>query len=355
MQDHISRTPFSAEKLFSDPVNGSGSKSREFISPAEIKDFFWIHHRTILTAVAACTALAFLYVLFSSAVFTAKVQMLIDPKTPILREQSGEVNFSLDSAQVESHIAILRSEKIAAAVIKELNLADSSEFNSRSLFSIVRGWFGGGPQDVVKNRQAIAIFDQGLITRRLGRSYAIEVAFRSSNPEKAAIIANATAAAYIRDQIEAKADSAHQGSVWLEGRLTELRGQMNEATRRVQNFRARYDYAVSSPTVTADAAPKGNSQSQTPLDPGLQKTTLEELETTAETYRRIYESFLQAYTASVQRQSYPVSDVRIITPATAPLSKSSPSNSLILFLGALLGLTIGCGISLVQHLARRTA
>ncbi len=90
------------------------------------------------------------------------------------------------------------------------------------------------------------------------------------------------------------------------------------------------------------------------MDSGLQKTTLEELETTSETYRRIYESFLQAYTSSVQRQSYPVSDVRIITPATAPLSKSSPSNSLIVLLGALLGITIGCGVSLVQHLSRRS-
>ncbi len=206
MQEHINRPPFSAEKLFSHPESTSGASGREFISLAEIKDFFVDHHRTILTAFLACTVSAFVYALFSPVAFTAKVQLLIDPKTPILREQSGEVNFSLDSAQVESHIAILRSEKIAAAVIKELDLSNSPEFNARSLGSFVRGWFGGAKQDVVKNRQAIAIFDQGLITRRLGRSYAIEVSFRSSNPDKAASIANATAAAYIRDQIEAKAD-----------------------------------------------------------------------------------------------------------------------------------------------------
>src|SRR5690606_13723424 len=98
---------------------------------------------------------------------------------------------------------------------------------------------------------------------------------------------------------------------------------------------ARYDYAVAYPAAETDPPPKGASQTEAPIDPSLKKTTLEELETTAETYRRIYESFLQAYTASVQRQSYPVSDVRIITPATAPLSKSSPSGSLIVTLGAL--------------------
>jgi uncharacterized protein involved in exopolysaccharide biosynthesis len=354
MQEHISRPPFSAEKLFSH-AESNRSSGREFISLAEIKDFFVDNHRTILTAFLVCTVFAFIYALFASVAFTARVQLLIDPKTPILREQSGEVNFSLDSAQVESHIAILRSEKIASAVIKELNLPNTAEFSPRSLVSVIRGWFGGGPTDLVKNRQAIAIFDQGLTTRRVGRSYAIEVAFKSSNAEKAAAIANATAAAYIRDQIEAKTESARQGSTWLESRLSELRGQMNESTRMVQNFRARYDYAVSTPAVASNNAPQGGAQGRAPLDPGLQKTTLEELETTAETYRRIYESFLQAYTASVQRQSYPVSDVRIITPATAPLSKSSPSNSLIVILGALLGITIGCGISLVQHFSRRLA
>lgn len=350
MQEQVGHTPFSAEKLFSD------SQSREFISPAEIKGFFWEHYHAILIPLVICVAVAFLYASLATPIFTARVQLLIDPKTPILREQSGEVNFSLDSAQVESHIAILRSEKIASTVIKELGLADSLEPASNSPLSMLRGWFASDSEpesEFIKDRQAIGIFDQALITRRLGRSYAIEIAFRSSNPEKAATIANAVAAAYIRDQIDSKSDSAHQGSIWLEGRLAELRSQMNDATRKVQNFRATYDYAVSSPPT--DAARQAGSQKQAPAaaDRGLEKTTLEELETTAETYRRIYESFLQAYTASVQRQSYPVSDVRIITPATAPLSKSSPVTSLIVAFGALLGLTIGFVIAIAKHFARR--
>ena len=39
---------------------------------------------------------------------------------------------------------------------------------------------------------------------------------------------------------------------------------------------------------------------------------------TADTYRKMYESFLQAYTSSVSRQSYPVADARVITPASRP-------------------------------------
>ena len=35
------------------------------------------------------------------------------------------------------------------------------------------------------------------------------------------------------------------------------------------------------------------------------------LEAAAQSYRKIYDSFLQQYTASVQQQSYPISDARL--------------------------------------------
>jgi capsular exopolysaccharide synthesis family protein len=51
----------------------------------------------------------------------------------------------------------------------------------------------------------------------------------------------------------------------------------------------------------------------------------------------------------VQRQSFPVSDARIITPATRPLGKSRPRTKLILAFGGLAGLMVGFGIALVRH------
>jgi uncharacterized protein involved in exopolysaccharide biosynthesis len=294
---------------------------------------------------------ASLYLLLATPEFIARSQILIDPKTPVLREQTREVNFSLDAAQVESQITLLRSEKIAAMVINDLKLRDDREFQGaapamwRTLFERPEE-LSEEDASFIRHRTAIAAFETGLIVRRVGLSYAIEIAFRSVDAKKAALIANATAEAYLRDQIDAKSDSARQGSRWLEVRLAELREQMKVATRRVQAFRANHDYRL--PGKIEETAEARSSRS-------VEGETLEELEATADTYRKIYESFLQAFTASVQQQSYPVSDARVITLAERPLAKSYPRTWLILGFAMLLGLTIGCGIALVRHAFGRTS
>lgn len=65
---------------------------------------------------------------------------------------------------------------------------------------------------------------------------------------------------------------------------------------------------------------------------------LRELETAANTYRGIYETFLSRFTQSVQQQSFPSTEARLVTFATRPSSPSSPKISLILALAGICGL-----------------
>ena len=68
---------------------------------------------------------------------------------------------------------------------------------------------------------------------------------------------------------------------------------------------------------------------------------LRELETAANTYRGIYETFLSRFTQSVQQQSFPSTEARVVTPATPPNSRSSPKIGLTLALAIICGLGIG--------------
>jgi succinoglycan biosynthesis transport protein ExoP len=68
---------------------------------------------------------------------------------------------------------------------------------------------------------------------------------------------------------------------------------------------------------------------------------LRELETAANTYRGIYETFLSRFTQSVQQQSFPSTEARVVTAATPPSAPSSPKKSLTLALAAILGFGIG--------------
>jgi succinoglycan biosynthesis transport protein ExoP len=68
---------------------------------------------------------------------------------------------------------------------------------------------------------------------------------------------------------------------------------------------------------------------------------LRELETAANTYRGIYETFLSRFTQSVQQQSFPSTEARIVTVATPPRVPSSPKIGLTLALALLSGLALG--------------
>jgi polysaccharide biosynthesis transport protein len=68
---------------------------------------------------------------------------------------------------------------------------------------------------------------------------------------------------------------------------------------------------------------------------------LRELETAANTYRGIYETFLSRFTQSVQQQSFPSTEARLVTFASAPRAPSSPKISLTIALATLCGLGLG--------------
>src|SRR3979490_1837717 len=68
---------------------------------------------------------------------------------------------------------------------------------------------------------------------------------------------------------------------------------------------------------------------------------LRELETAATTYRGIYETFLSRFTQSVQQQSFPSTEARVVTMAAPPRSPSSPKTALTIALAALCGVGLG--------------
>lgn len=76
--------------------------------------------------------------------------------------------------------------------------------------------------------------------------------------------------------------------------------------------------------------------------------TVRELETSAKGYRNLYESFLQRYMGSVQQESFPITEARVISPASPPQSKSKPKTGLILALGILGGIAMGTALGFLR-------
>jgi polysaccharide biosynthesis transport protein len=109
------------------------------------------------------------------------------------------------------------------------------------------------------------------------------------------------------------------------------KSDLEEAKRRQQEIEKQLAQAV--------------AQSQTTNSAEL---TMRELETSAKGYRSLYESFLQRYMGSVQQESFPISEARVISPAAPPLSKSKPKNALVLAIGLFGGIALGAALGFVR-------
>jgi polysaccharide biosynthesis transport protein len=457
------------------PASLSG---KDYVSLGDIYAFLIRHFWKISMSTVAAMAIGAVNVLTAEPLFSARARLVIDPgAAQSFREQSGVFDASLDNAKVDSQIEFLRSERIAISVIQSLSLTDHAEFarSRESWLEVPMRLFKGDlPAEKPSSefevlRNAISIFEQNLAVRRVGQSYVIEVAFTSPNPHEAARIANATADAYIADQLESKAQAARNGGRWLEGRIAELRTQLSTAARAAQEFRARNNIVdaggrgllddqqlaelnsqlVLARARTAEAQARLQrieqilasgipeaavtevlgSQVMSSLrerylnastklaelggrysddHPAVRQLLNErqeykraiadelhrigevyksdaevakirevelkdelaglvrdatttkakqieaaELDTVAQTYRRLFESYVQTLAEAVQRESFPITNARIVSPATRPLGPSFPKTKLVLALSILAGGTIGlCWAVLAQNLDR---
>lgn len=77
--------------------------------------------------------------------------------------------------------------------------------------------------------------------------------------------------------------------------------------------------------------------------------TLREKEREAESYRGLYQTFLQRNQELIQQQTYPVTEARVITRATKPSSASQPRTMLVLAFSLVAGLASGIGIGMIRE------
>ncbi|MFZ0423993.1 MAG: AAA family ATPase [Xanthobacteraceae bacterium] len=149
----------------------------------------------------------------------------------------------------------------------------------------------------------------------------------------------------------AKYGATHLAVVNLRNQMAELRRSIFQELQRIaETYKS--DYAIAK--TREDSVQKSLDQIVTESQTTNQaQVTLHDLQSSAESYRSLYDNFLQHYMESVQQQSFPVSESRLITQATRPLAKSSPKSQLILSTAALAGLVLGIGLGLLRDISDR--
>lgn len=145
----------------------------------------------------------------------------------------------------------------------------------------------------------------------------------------------------------AKYGSEHLAAVNLRKQMAEIKKNIQDELRRIQeSYKSEYDIAVTREESIKSSLANVVSESQLTNQAQVQ---LRELDSNAQSYQAMYDNFLQRYMESVQQQSFPITEARVISAATTPLVKSSPKALIFLPAALLGGLLLSFGAAMARE------
>ncbi len=212
-------------------------------------------------------ALGVVYLLFTPSVYTASGNILLDDSlTKFAEDRQSPPLAPQGDSTVLSEVEILKSARLARAVVKAENLQDNEAFLNPPVSpvgwakSVVKGMLGlfssrpasTGSVEDGKIGRAVAILQQNLTAERVGRSLVINVSYSANDPKLAGSIARAYADAYLSDHLDANFDATQRATVWLQGRLDDLRQSSQEAALEVEKYRAAHGLTAARGELVSD-------------------------------------------------------------------------------------------------------
>jgi polysaccharide biosynthesis transport protein len=424
---------------------------------------------------SVCVMCGAIYLYIAAPKFMAQASLLIDTrKAQLFQQQSVVGDATVDSTTVDSQIEVLKSEAIAAAVVKDLHLTSDPEFvgSKPGVLGTLFGYLSSRapPSEAELQEQAKAVFRAGILPKRVSGTYVIDIGFLSLSPGRAAQIANAAADAYVDDQLEAKYQVTRKAGVWLQERIQELQQQASTAEKAVLDFKkannivdtggrligeqqlaelnsqiviaragtaeakarldrisditknglSNLDNVIKSDAAVADSLHsdvisklrssyldsanqeaifsarlgpnhlvvinlrnqmfeyrksifdelkriqetfKSDYQIALAREQSVQKSlaetvaqgqatnqsqiSLKDLDSKAQTFRAIHDNFVQKYMESLQQESFPYTEARVISHATPPGRRSQPNPILVMTLASASGLMLAFGVALL--------
>ncbi len=145
--------------------------------------------------------------------------------------------------------------------------------------------------------------------------------------------------------------SNHLAVINIRNQMRELQNSIHDELQRIaETYKSDAEIAKQQEDSLQKQLDRAVTQSQVTNEA---QVALRELESNSQTYRALYDNFLQRYMEFVQQQSFPITDARLISVATRPLGKSGPKTTLILGAAAFVGLAFGLAVGAWRTFADR--
>ena len=207
----------------------------------------------VAAGVAALVVLLGLaYIWFATTLYSASVEILIDPRSR--RTVEAEVSPSglgssaagADTLLLESQVELLRSHNILDALIKAENLDQDPEFAGTAssdnwLKTLVKSVIYGPNTELSRSMspydRTVRKLRRRMEVDRKRNTYVISISVQATTAEKAARLANRLAEIYVADVNAAGSDATREAATALASRLDTLRASVNETAAAVEQYR----------------------------------------------------------------------------------------------------------------------
>ncbi|WP_342359359.1 AAA family ATPase [Terrarubrum flagellatum] len=139
----------------------------------------------------------------------------------------------------------------------------------------------------------------------------------------------------------------HTAAVNLRNQMRELRRNMSDELSRIaQTYKSDYEIAMAREQALQDSLRALTDQSNVTSQAQIK---LRDLDSTAQSFRNLYDNFLQRFMEATQQQTFPITEARVISAASEPLRKSFPKTLLVVAIALVAGLGLGSGVAFLRE------
>jgi uncharacterized protein involved in exopolysaccharide biosynthesis len=196
--------------------------------------------RSIVVALVLCIVAAFAYAVTATPRYTVYTDIVVDPSNlNVVSDDVFTTNPQRDAQllEVESKLRILTSRNVLQRVIGKLQLASDPEFVKPTLLDWLKALFTTQDGKASRELAAMRALSERVEARREERSFVVVLKVWSEEPAKAVTLSNAIVEAFEAELFQSAAESAGRVAQNLNARLAELRQNVTEAEKKVEDFR----------------------------------------------------------------------------------------------------------------------
>ncbi len=203
----------------------------------------WLVTLTLLVVFATVA----LHTLRQQKVYSASTSLIIEATAPrVLDAQVGEVSeqgsgYWYGKEYAETQFKVITSRAVSARVVEKLGLDRDPKFLGLDAVKDSKR-----RDEIMKSIDAVAILQGKISVSPIRDSRIVRIIVEDSDPQRAALLANEVADAYIAENLALKLRISESADRWLEDRLAELESKSKASELAVYDFKKDADMLTTS-------------------------------------------------------------------------------------------------------------